>query len=78
MSVATTAATYDAKSIQGARVSELRIRVDRIDESLKDILAELKQLRASIPRAIRDNAPVTTMTEQQAARRVQKLVTMNV
>lgn len=78
VSVATTAATYDAKSIQGARVSELRIRVDRIDDSLKDILAELKQLRASIPRAIRDNAPVVTMTEQQAARRAQKLVAMNV
>lgn len=78
VSVATTAATYDAKSIQGTRVSELRIRVDRIDESLKDILAELKQLRASIPRAIRDNAPVVTMTEQQAARRAQKLVAMNV
>lgn len=62
----------------GFRGSELRVRVDALDTTMKDVLATLKQLKTWLPKAIRENAPVVTMTEQEAARRTQKLVKMNV
>ena len=58
--------------------SALEIRVDRLDDTMKDVLAELKRLGSSLGGIIRDNVPVVTMTEQQQARWIQKMGAMNV
>ena len=58
--------------------SSFSARIDQLDDTMKDVLATLKQIKTCLPAYIRDNAPVVIMTEQQAARYAQKLVTMNV